>query len=256
MVTTEVHGRALWLTVDRPEALNAINGEVMEGLEAGLERAREDPDLRVVVLRGAGDRAFISGGDLREFAPLTTEDDAREMAGRMRRILEAFEALDCFTIGCVNGDAYGGGCETLVALDLRIAADDVRLGWTQTKFEVPPGWGGLTRLVELVGPSTTLAWLGEARPIPAPEALAAGALDEVVARGALEARVQERAERLSRQRREMIAVLKRGVRDALRLPREASMAQELGPFAACWASQEHHEAVRRFLGRSQGSHDA
>lgn len=249
-VTLEVRGPALWVTVSRPQARNAVNAEVMEGLERALERARQDRTVRVVVLRGAGERSFLSGGDLREFAPLTSEEDARAMAGRMRAILSGFEALDCFTIACVNGDAYGGGCETMVAMDIRVAAAGVRLGWTQTKFEVPPGWGGLTRLVELVGGPRALSWLGEARLIPALEALEAGALDEVVERERLEEHVQARAERLSRQRREMIAILKGGVHAARSLPREASMARELGPFASCWASPEHHDAVRAFLSRS------
>lgn len=251
VVTCVMRGPVLWATIERPEAMNAIDEDVMFGLEGVLERARDDREVRVVVLRGEGSRSFVSGGDLRKFAHLTTVEDGRAMATRMRAILNGFEALDCFTIACVNGDAYGGGCETMVAMDFRVAASDIHLGWTQTRFEVPPGWGGLTRLVELVGRSTALAWMGEARRVSAEEALAAGALDEIVAREKLTEAVQERAERLARQRRDMIALLKRGVRDAISLPREASMERELEPFAECWGSQEHHDAVRAFFERQR-----
>ncbi|MEM1347310.1 MAG: enoyl-CoA hydratase/isomerase family protein [Myxococcota bacterium] len=250
-VTLERDGALLWVTIARPDALNAIDYSVMEGLEGVVKSMREDADLRVVVLRGAGERAFVSGGDLRAFSALTTEEQGREMAARMKAILREFEHAPCWTIACINGDAYGGGCETLVAMDMRIAAEGVRFGWTQTAFAVPPGWGGLTRLVHLVGRAKALRWIGLEHRVHAREALAAGLVDEVVAREELEVRVRALAERLARQDREMIGELKRGALRALELPRAAAIRAELEPFARAWGSKAHHQRVAAFLSRKE-----
>jgi enoyl-CoA hydratase/carnithine racemase len=246
-VSIEHRGPALWVTVDRPGALNAIDLEVMGEFERALELARASPEVRALVLTGAGERAFVSGGDLRAFAPLRSEQDARAMAGRMKAILSGLERLDCWTIACVNGDAYGGGCETLLAFDQRVLARRARLGFTQARFRLPPGWGGLTRLVELVGRSKALRLLATEALITADEALALGLADEVVPAGDLTDRTQALAESMARQDREMIAALKRGALRARALPRDQALEAELDTFARMWADDAHHERVEAFL---------
>jgi enoyl-CoA hydratase/carnithine racemase len=246
-VSIEHRGPALWVTVDRPGALNAIDLEVMGELERALELARASPGVRALVLTGAGERAFVSGGDLRAFAPLRSEQDARAMAGRMKAILSGLERLDCWTIACVNGDAYGGGCETLLAFDQRVLAGRARLGFTQARFRLPPGWGGLTRLVELVGRPKALRLLATEALITADEALALGLADEVVPAGELTDHTQALAESMARQDREMIAALKRGALRARALPRDQAIEAELDTFARMWADDAHHERVDAFL---------
>ncbi len=246
-VSLEHRGPVLWLTVDRPGALNAIDLEVMDELERALELVRDTHDVRALVLTGAGERAFVSGGDLRAFAPLRTEEDAREMAGRMKAILSDLEQLDCWTFACVNGDAYGGGCETLLAFDQRILASHARLGFTQARFRLPPGWGGLTRLVEHVGRPKAMRLLATEALISAEEALALGLADEVVPKDDLVTRTQALAESLARQDREMIAALKQGALRARELPRAQALEAELDTFTRMWADDAHHERVEAFL---------
>jgi enoyl-CoA hydratase/carnithine racemase len=240
-------GALWWVTINRPEALNAVSFEVMAGLEAVCSAALLDEEVRVIALRGAGSRAFISGGDLREFSALVTRRDAMRMALRMRSILEAFEALDVWVIACINGDAYGGGCETLLACDVRIAAPGARLGFTQARFYVPPGWGGLTRLVERVGRGRALMWLGGEAVVSAQEAHTAGLVEEVCGEEGVEARVREVAGRLMRQDRAMIGALKRCALRAVSASRADAMAEELEAFADFWASEEHQRRVAAFL---------
>jgi enoyl-CoA hydratase len=234
-------------TVDRPEALNAVDFEVMSALESALDALEADPDLRVFALTGAGDRAFISGGDLRKFADLETAEDARTMATRMKAILERIEKLDVWTIALVNADAYGGGCETALAFDFRIASDAARFGFTQAHFNVTPGWGGLTRLVELVGRPTALRWLGRAERVPAGDALDAGLVDEVVAPNQLRARLAEWVAELATDDPLLIRALKRGASRAVASDRAEAIAAELAPFAQLWSSELHHQNIARFL---------
>ena len=248
----ELDGPLCWVTLDRPEALNAISWDVMAQLEALLTQLHQGFEpVRVVIVRGSGQRAFASGGDLREFAALKSAAQAEQMARRMRAILEGFEALDRWTIACINGDAYGGGCELLCAMDLRVASTHARLGFTQARFDLTPGWGGLTRLVELVGRPRALRWLGTCAVISATQAHEAGLVDELCSPSALLEGTRELALRLAKQDRALIGALKGGALRACGPQRAASIEAELEPFARQWAGQEHHDRVARFLARAQ-----
>lgn len=239
----------LWATIERPDALNAIDYETMEALEGVIDRLEDERQWRAFVLGGGGEKCFVSGGDLEKFAELTTYGEAEEMATRMKAILDRLERLDCWTVAHINGDAYGGGCETLLAFDFRMAAEGVRFGFTQAKFHVTPGWGGLTRLVEAVGRRRALRWLGEAAIVNVEEALAAGLIDRVIPRLGLEEAVRSLVGRLVEQDRQLIAALKRGALAARELPRSEAIAAELDAFCELWASEEHQERVEAFLNR-------
>lgn len=254
VLQTWQRGPLCWAVFTRQEALNAINFEVMAALEALLDRLERDDDpTLVLILRGQGERAFASGGDLREFAALTSEADASAMASRMQAILSRLERLPILCLGAINGDAYGGGCELLAALDLRLAYREARLGFTQARFHLSPGWGGLTRLVHLVGRSTALRWLAQAAVVDAFEAQRAGFIDEILQAddlGAFDAQVEQLALSLSRHTsRQLIGALKSGAQRALALPYEEALAQETQPFSALWAGQTHHDRVAKFLAR-------
>lgn len=249
-IRRERRARVLWATIERPDALNAISTDVMAGLEETLELAEAARgEIRALVLSGQGAAAFASGGDLKEFAGLVEPVLVEAMALRMQAILKRFEALDAWTIACINGGAYGGGCETALAFDFRIACEGARLGFTQGRFNLPPGWGGLTRLVEIVGRPRAVAWLAQASVVSATEALEAGLLHRVVPSPELREVTWAWAERLSEQDVELIAALKQGARRAVSLPREQALAAELAPFVDLWVGETHHERVRSFLER-------
>lgn len=241
----------LTLTIDRPATLNAIDFDVIDGLEDGLQIAEKDDRYRAVVITGAGDRSFISGGDLRKFAKLTTRQQVGMMALRMRVILERLETADFWTIAAVNGPAYGGGCETALACDFRVAAESASFGFTQANFAVPPGWGGLTRLAETVGKPTALRWLGEASIVDAQTALQAGLVHEVVPDEHIRAAVRAFETRLLRHERKLIGALKKGMISAHSLSRGEAIKAELDPFVECWLSPEHSAHVSAFLERTK-----
>lgn len=247
LIETETYRRTLRATLNRPEKRNAVNFQVMEELEHLLERLEGDESLRAFILEGSGD-IFISGGDLREFHTLKTAGEARPMAERMHRILLRLEHLPCWTIASVNGAAYGGGCEIMLAFDFRIASRKAAFGFTQGKFYLPPGWGGLTRLVEQVGRPAALRWLAECAVVEVPEALESGLIERAVPREELRQAGWAWSGELTRNDRDYINALKKGGRNADPGRRER-LREELEAFGRFWEDEKHHERVRKFLDR-------
>lgn len=167
------------LRVNRPETRNAVNFALMDALEEQISAAEQDESLRVFVLTGSdASNAFISGGDLREFHQIKRSDEAREMSLRMIRLLDRIRALPCWTLAAVNGAAYGGGWEIMLAFDLRIASEDAIFGFTQGKFYLPPGWGGLASLQSAVGAQRAAFLLASQAILSAPQAHQAGLIHD------------------------------------------------------------------------------
>ncbi len=154
MVDLEIDDGLAVLTIDRPHARNAIALDTMEQLEKALDAAA---GARTLVIKGAGDRAFISGGDLKELSALRTEEDAAAMAKRMRSICDQLASFPAPVIAALNGHAFGGGAEVAVAADIRVAADDIKIAFNQVELEIMPAWGGAERLAALVGQEQSTA---------------------------------------------------------------------------------------------------
>lgn len=237
-------------TINRPNAHNAINFAVMDALENLLSDIETNNRTRCFILKGSGREAFISGGDLKEFHTIKTAEEAKPMARRMTSILERIEMLPCWTIACINGPAYGGGCEIMLAFDFRIASSESTFGFTQSKFFLPPGWGGLTRLIERVGRSTALRWLAETAIINTNTALHHKLINRVASPETLKRETQDWANDLSHNDRDFIESLKSG---ALKLTeaRWRAIKNELEPFARFWEDERHHQRVEKFLKRKK-----
>lgn len=248
VLKVEPKGHICRATIDRPKSRNAINFQVMKELEELLDELESNQQTRCFILTGAGQQTFISGGDLREFHTIKTAEEAKPMAKRMLSILKRIEELPCWTIAAVNGAAYGGGCEIMLAFDFRIASEEAVFGFTQGKFYLPPGWGGLTRLVEKVGRSTALRWLAEAKIVGTEEALEQNLIDRTVEEGQLQKQSLHWARDLSHNDRDFIKNLKRGAMQLTKARWEAIDA-ELDSFAEFWESDLHEQRVEKFLNR-------
>ena len=249
LLTSHRDGVATW-TLNRIEALNAVNDAVMTVLVAALTQLEADRAIKVLVLTARGD-TFISGGDLRAFADLKTAEQGRGMANRMKSILERIEQLPCITICLVNGDAYGGGCETALAFDQIWLHESAKMGFTQANFALTPGWGGYTRLIERVGANTALQWLSERARVDASTAFARGLIERVIPESAYHETVDEHLRAIAHTDTAVLGALKtlrRAVRSESRLK---WMALEGELFEQLWASDEHHARVERFLDRSR-----
>jgi enoyl-CoA hydratase len=183
MVDLEFDNGLAVVTIDRPHARNAISLETMDQLEKALDGA---DGAKALVLTGAGDRAFVSGGDLKELSALRTEQEAASMAFRMRTICDRIAGFPTPTIAVLNGHALGGGAEFAVAADIRLAADDVKIGFNQVTLEIMPAWGGAERLVTLVGYSKALLLAGTGAVLDAAEAEQIGLVDKVLPRASFD----------------------------------------------------------------------
>jgi enoyl-CoA hydratase len=180
------------VTLDRPKVLNALDASTLNELAAIFDELAADSLIRVILLTGAGGRAFAAGADIRALAALKPED-AQAFARRGQGIFRTIETLGKPVIACVQGFALGGGCELAMACTLRIAADDARFGQPEVKLGIVAGYGGTQRLPRLVGRGAALKMLLTGAIIDAQEAFRIGLVDEVV----LAAQLMERSEALA-----------------------------------------------------------
>jgi enoyl-CoA hydratase len=182
-VHAEARDGAAIVTVDRPGARNAISLETMDALDAALD---EVAAASVLVIRGGGDRAFASGGDLKDLARIRDFDGAAGMALRMRRLCDRLATFPAPVIAALNGHALGGGAEVCVAADIRVAADDVTIAFNQSRLAIMPAWGGAERLAGLVGRPQALLLTTTGERIGAAEALRIGLFDRLYPRESFE----------------------------------------------------------------------
>ncbi|MEX0904518.1 MAG: enoyl-CoA hydratase/isomerase family protein [Balneolaceae bacterium] len=226
--------------IRRPEAMNALNFDIMEQLEAMLDELENDPEIRLFILTGTG-KSFISGGDLREFHGIENADGAKKMSERMIRILSRIQQLPCWTLAAVNGVTYGGGWETMLAFDFRVAASSATFGFTQGKFYLPPGWGGISALSKAVGKPLATYWLASQKIVDAQTAFQAGLIQDLFEEEEYEEKLRQVKKKLTLNDRPFIEYLKQS-------QNYLDSAEEIEPFSRFWESEEHRKRVEEFLG--------
>jgi enoyl-CoA hydratase/carnithine racemase len=241
MVDLELNDGLAVLTIDRPHARNAISLDTMAELEKALDSLDADGSGRALVIKGAGDKAFVSGGDLKELAAIRTIEEASAMAWRMRTICDRFAAFPAPVVAALNGHAYGGGAEVAVAADIRVAADDIRIAFNQVALEIMPAWGGAERLATLVGPSKALLLAGSGMVLDAAEAERIGLVDRVFPRASFEDSWQSIARSLAN----------RPAGEIKRVIRGVSPDEAVASFARLWVGDEHWEAADRVMRRGK-----
>ncbi|MGE2815832.1 enoyl-CoA hydratase/isomerase family protein [Mycobacterium heidelbergense] len=237
MVDLEVDDGLAVLTIDRPHARNAIALDTMDQLEKALDAAA---GARALVIKGAGDRAFVSGGDLKELSTLRTEQDAAAMAKRMRSICDQLAGFPAPVVAALNGHAFGGGAEVAVAADIRVAADDIKIAFNQVELEIMPAWGGAERLAALVGKGRALLLAGTGTTLSAVEAERIGLVDLVLPRPSFDEGWRSVARSLARHPATEIKRVIRGV----------SPDEAIASFARLWVADAHWRAAERVMNRS------
>lgn len=231
--------------VDRPDKRNALNAAVRAELLDALDALRDDVDIRVLIFTGEGDRAFIAGADIGEFAERTPIEQRAAMTGR--RVFDEVAAFPKPTIAMINGFALGGGCELALACDLRIAAEGARLGQPEINLGLIPGGGGTQRLPRLVGLGQAMRLVLTGELIPAHEAHRIGLVDEVVPAAELRARTIELARTIASKSPVALRIAKAAVRAAAEMPLSAGLAYETELFVTCFASEDKREGIDAFL---------
>ena len=238
MVDLEVEDGLAIVTIDRPHARNAIAPETMDQLEKVLDAAA---GARALVIRGAGDKAFVSGGDLKELAKLRTHEEAADMARRMRAICDRIAEFPGPVVAALNGHALGGGAEVAVAADIRIAASDIRIGFNQSSLAIMPAWGGAERLAALVGRGRALMLAGAGTILRAEEAERIGLVDRVLPREAFDEGWRALGRSLANGSSASIKRVMNG----------ATPAEAVDAFAQLWVADAHWEAAEKVMNRSR-----
>jgi enoyl-CoA hydratase len=234
------------LTLNRPEALNALSVEILDELDGLLDAIESQPEVRAVVVTGAGDRAFTAGADighLREATPL----QAREYAKRGHAVLGRIEAFPKPVIAAVNGYALGGGCELALACDIRLASETARFGLPEVNLGIFPGWGGTQRLARATSPGFAKEMIFTGRQVDAQEARAAGLVNHVHPPGELMDRAMELAETIAAKPPWAIAVAKEVVNLALEGDLQGHLARELDAFALAFTTEDQREGMAAFF---------
>lgn len=234
------------ITLDRPKALNALNAATLADLESAFETAASDASTRVVLLTGAGGRAFAAGADIRELAAVPPAE-GRTFSLRGQAIFRRIETLGKPVIACIQGFALGGGCELAMACTLRIAADDARFGQPEVKLGVIAGYGGTQRLPRLVGRGRALKLLLTGAVIDAHEALRIGLVEEVVPAAELMSRAEAIAMEIAANSPLAVAETLHAVDEGLPLPLELALLREAARFGTLCATADKAEGTRAFL---------
>jgi enoyl-CoA hydratase/carnithine racemase len=214
-----------WITLNRPEVLNAINLEMRDELWETMHAAEADPDIRVVIFRGAGERAFSAGADISEFGTAPSYVEARR-ARRERDLWGFMLGMDTVLIAAIHGYALGAGVELPMCCDIRIASDDARLGLPEVGLGYIPSAGGTQTLPRHVPPGVAMQMILTGDPIDAQTALRYGLVQRVVPRARLYAEAEALARRILEQPPEAVRLAKRAILEGAEMPLADGLALE------------------------------
>ena len=238
------------VTFNNPGKRNALSSEMRAALPGLLEALQADREVRVVVVTGAGDKAFASGADISEFADRRTSPAARAEYDRVSAVLSrSWHGLDKPLIAMIRGFCLGGGLFTALQADFRVASDDSQFGVPAARLGVGPGFAGVTALTDLIGPAWTSEMLFSARRFSAAEALQMGLVNRVVPAASLRDDVMSLAQSIAQNAPLTVVASKAAIREASRSPDRRDMGRVEAMIEACFRSDDYREGQRAFAER-------
>ena len=234
------------LTINRPEALNALNSQVLSDLKAALDELKKEADLRCLIITGAGPKSFVAGADIGEMSTMNPKKgEAFGIAGN--KVMSQVASFPCPVIAAVNGYALGGGFELALACDLRLASEKARFAFPETGLGITPGFGGTQRLARLVGPALASELIFTGRTVKADEALAKGVVSQVCAPEELLDKAQELADTIAGRAPIAIRQAKKAICGGLDLTLEKGLDYESECFGKCFDSEDQKNAMKAFV---------
>jgi len=245
-ISTERHEAVALVTIDNPP-MNALASALLDELEAEIETLDTDDDVRVIVLRGGGERAFVAGADIKEFPSLRESAGEGGSARGIQKLGHRMDAARTPFVAAIRGFCLGGGLELAMCCDLRVCADDARLGQPEIKLGLIPGGGGTQRLPRLVGHGRAMLLNLTGEFIDAETAYTWGLVEKVVPVEELEAAALEVAGQIAAQSPHAVAVLRELARTTRDLPLEEGLRREADGFVRCLRSEDGAEGVAAFI---------
>ena len=247
LLVEKLDGRVALLTFNRPDKMNALNLEVRHALFAALAELREDDDVRVVVLTGAGEKAFIAGADIGEFEGMAPVEQYRAM--QRGNIFSAMEEFPKPIIAMINGYCLGGGCELSMACDIRVASSRAKLGQPEINLGIIPGGGGTQRLPRLIGEGHAMRLIMTGEMISASEAERLGLLEKVFEPEELRDATLEMARTIASRSPIALQAAKESILAARRMPMDEGLKFERAWFGLLFSTEDKNEGVDAFLNK-------
>jgi enoyl-CoA hydratase len=252
VVKTEMEDRLAIVTINRPEALNALNSRVLQELLMTIDHLSMAADVGAIILTGAGDRAFVAGADIKEMVALSALE-MRAFSETGRRLGDAIAACNKPVLAAINGYALGGGAELALACDIRIASNKAKIGQPEVNIGIIPGFGGSQRLPRLVGLgwASELIYTGEA--IDAATAAQIGLVNRVVPAERLMEETKSLARKILEKSPAAIALAKACLRAAMEMPLSAGLDLETAAFGVVGSTKDKEEGMRAFIEKRKPS---
>ncbi|MGA9354131.1 MAG: enoyl-CoA hydratase-related protein [Terriglobales bacterium] len=235
-----------YVTINRPKVLNALNMATMEDLRAAFHDIKNDDGIRVVILTGSGDKAFVAGADIGELA-VQDAVMGKKYAHRGQSVLNLIENLGKPVIACINGFALGGGCELALACTMRLASDNAKLGQPEVKLGIIPGYGGTQRLARLVGKGLAMQHILAGEMISAQEAHRIGLVNEVTAIADLIPRAEAIAAKIIANAPLAVQYAMEAVNKGMEMTLAEGLFLEASLFGVCCATEDKKEGTAAFL---------
>jgi enoyl-CoA hydratase len=237
-----------WLKVNRPDKLNILNSQVIESLEYSLHNLEQDETVKVVVISGVGEKAFVAGGDIGEMVDMHPQA-ALEFARRGQHMVESIVKMKKPVIAAVNGYALGGGMELALACDFIYASEKARLGLPEVTLGVIPGFGGTQNLPRLIGPNRARELIFSGKLISAQKALEWGLVNEVFLAEELMTKVTEIAQAIAANGMIAVATAKDAIVHGLNMSKEDGLRYESSLFANLFATHDQKEGMQAFMAK-------
>lgn len=251
MIETLKKESVLFLTINRPEVLNALNTEVLEELMMQLISAERDPTVKVIVITGKGEKAFVAGADISEFLSIKSAEEATENSRLGQTVFSYIARIPKPVICAINGFALGGGLELALACDIRFASENAKLGLPEINLGLFPGYGGAQRLPRLVGKGMGLYLMMSGEMISAQEAEKIGLIEKLVSQDSLLETVFDFTSKLAKCPSEAIASLKASVCNGLERSLEEALLADANSVGKLMVSEEALARARKFVSKKQ-----